>query len=229
MNIVICDGQNRAVIEQRQHHNHDGRQRIEIENQNRQRHEEQHAQRLSDAINRVTVHPLENPPALLDRVNDHRQTGREQHDGCRRARRVGRTGNGYTAICLLQCGCVVHSVARHANDVVVFLQDIHNVEFVFGKYLGKSIRLLDGLDHRRRLLLFRVAERFGIENIRAHPQRLRHLLRNRYLIARHHLDLHAHGQRGRNRRLRILARWIEHGQHTEKLPRPVALGPRHAQ
>ena len=36
-------------------------------------------------------------------------------------------------------------------------------------------------------------------------------------------------ERGRNRGLCIFARRIEHGQHAEKLPQPVALGPRHAQ
>ncbi len=149
MNIVIGDGQNRAVVEQRQHHDHHRRQRIKIENQNRQRHEQQHAQRLGDAVNRVTVHPLENSPALLDRVNDHRQAGRHQHDGRRRARRVRRTRNGDAAVGFLQRGRVIHPVARHADDVAAFLQNIHDVKFVFGKHLGETVGLLDGLDHLR--------------------------------------------------------------------------------
>ena len=59
MNIVIGDGQDGAVVEQRQHHDHHRRQRIEVEDQDRQRHEQQHAQRLGDAVDRVAVHPLE--------------------------------------------------------------------------------------------------------------------------------------------------------------------------
>ncbi len=154
MHIVIRDGQDRAVIEQRQHHNHHRRQRIKVKDQNCQRHEQQHAQRFGDAINCVTVHPLENPPALLDRVNDHRQAGRKQHDGRRRARRVRRTRNGDAAVRFLQCGRVVHTIAGHADDVIVFLQDIDDVKFVFREHLGKTIGLLDGLDHCRRLLFF---------------------------------------------------------------------------
>ena len=62
----------------------------------------QHAQRLGDAIDRVAVHALENLPAFLDRVDDHRQAGRHQHDVRRGARRVGRAGDRDAAIGFLQ-------------------------------------------------------------------------------------------------------------------------------
>lgn len=59
MHVVIGNGQNDAVVEQGQHHDHHGRQRIEAEDQNSQGHEQQHAQRLSDAVDGVAVHALE--------------------------------------------------------------------------------------------------------------------------------------------------------------------------
>ena len=145
MHVVIGDGQDGAVVEQRQHHDHHRRQRIKVEDQDRQRHEQQHAQRLGDAVDRVAVHPLEDLAALLDRVDDHRQAGRHQHDGRRRARRVGRARNGDAAVGLLQRGGVIHPVAGHADDVAALLQDIDDVELVFGEDLGETVGLLDGL------------------------------------------------------------------------------------
>jgi hypothetical protein len=48
-----------------------------------------------------------------------------------------------TAIGLLQCRGVVHPVAGHADDVAALLQDIDNVEFVFGEDLREAVRFLD--------------------------------------------------------------------------------------
>ena len=145
MNIVIGNGQDGAVVEQRQHHDHHRRQWIKVEDQDRQRHEQQHAQRLGDAVDRVAVHPLEDAAALLDRVDDHRQAGRHQHDGRRRARRVRRARNGDAAVGFLQRGRVIHPVAGHADDVAALLQHIHDVELMFGKHLGETVGLLDGV------------------------------------------------------------------------------------
>ncbi len=72
MNVVIGDGQDGSVVEQCQHHNHHRSQWIEVKHQDRQRHEEQHAQSFGDAVDRVAVHPLEDAAALLDCVDDHR-------------------------------------------------------------------------------------------------------------------------------------------------------------
>ena len=80
-------------------------------------------------------------PALLDRVDDHRQAGRHQHDGRRRARRVRRARNGDAAVGLLQRRGVVHAVAGHADDVAALLQDIDDVELVFGEDLGEAVGL----------------------------------------------------------------------------------------
>ena len=38
-------------------------------------------------------------------------------------------------------------VAGHTDNVIVFLQNIHDVKFMFGKHLGETVRFLDGLNH----------------------------------------------------------------------------------
>ena len=170
MNIVIGDGQDGAVIEQRYHHDHHRGDRIEVKHQDRQRHEQQHTQCFGDAVNGVAVHPLENFPTLLDGINNHRQAGRQQDDGRCRARRVCRAGNGDAAVSFFQRGGVIHPVAGHADNVAALLKDIHNVEFVFGENLGETVGFFDGLRRLRRLVMLRVAQSAGIQNVRAHPQ-----------------------------------------------------------
>ena len=152
-------------LSKRQHHDHDRGEGIEVENQDCQRHEEQHAQRLGDAVDGVAVHPLEDAAALLDRVDDHRQAGREQHDRCGSACRVCGAGDGDAAVGFLQRGCVVHTVAGHADDVAALLKNIDNVEFVLGEDLGEAVGLFDGLRHLRRLLLLGVAQSAGIQDV----------------------------------------------------------------
>ena len=140
MDVVVGNGQNRAVVEQGQHHDHHRGQRIKVEDQDRQGHEQQHAQGLGNAVDRVAVHPLEDFPALLDRVDDHRQAGGHQHDGRRGARRVRGARNGDAAVGLLQRRGVIHPVAGHADDVAALLQDIDNMELVLREHLGEAVR-----------------------------------------------------------------------------------------
>ena len=229
MNIVVGDGQYGAIVEQRQHHDHYRGQRIKVEDQDRQSHEQQHAERLGDTVDRVAVHALEDTAALLDRVDDYRQAGRNQHDGSRRARRVRRARNGDTAVRLLQRRGIIHPVASHANDVTALLQVSDDMELVFGEHLGKTVGLLDCLSHRRRCLLLFVAKASGIKDICAHPQCLGGFPGDGQRIAGHHLDLHAHMLRGRDGRLGIVPGRVEQGQHAKKLPFAISLGPRHAQ
>jgi len=47
--------------------------------------------------------------------------------------------------------------ARHADDVAALLQDVYNVELMFGNTWAKPSAFLDGLGHRRRLLMLYVA------------------------------------------------------------------------
>ncbi len=66
MHVVVGDRQDRAIVEQGQHHDHHGRQRVEVEDQDCGRHEQQHAQRLGNAVDRIAGHALENFAALFD-------------------------------------------------------------------------------------------------------------------------------------------------------------------
>ncbi len=157
MNVVVSDGQDGSIVQQRQHHDHHRCQRIEVKHQDRERHEEQHAQRFCDAVDRVAVHALENAPALLDCVDDYREAGRQQHDGGRRARRVCRARNSDAAIGFLQRRSVVYAVAGHADDVAALLQDIHDMVFMFGENLRETVGLFDCFRGLRRLVMLYIA------------------------------------------------------------------------
>ena len=109
------------------------------------------------------------------------------------------------------------------------LQVIDNVELVCGEHLRKAASVLDGLGHRRRLLLLLVAQRAGIKDICGHPQFLGGFLGDGQRIAGHHLDLHAHMLGGCDGFPGVVPWRIEQGQHTKKLPFAISLGPRHAQ
>jgi len=67
VHVVVGDGQDRAVVEQRQHHDHDRGHRVEVEDQNGQGDKQQHPplQGFRDSVDRVTVHPLEDLAASL--------------------------------------------------------------------------------------------------------------------------------------------------------------------
>ena len=78
--------------------------------------------------------------------------GVSKHDRRRCARGVRRAGHRNTAIGFLQRGGIIHSVAGHADDVAALLQDINNVELVFGKNLGEAVGIFDGLGIRSRFL-----------------------------------------------------------------------------
>jgi hypothetical protein len=72
MNVVVGNGENCTVVEQCDHHDHHRCHRIKIENQDCQRHEEEHAQRFGYAVYGVAVHPLEDSAAFLDSIDGDR-------------------------------------------------------------------------------------------------------------------------------------------------------------
>ena len=156
--VVISDGQDSSIVEKRQHDDHHGGEGIEVEHQDGERHEEQHTQRLRDAVDGVAVHSLKDSSAFLDCVDDHRQAGGEQHNGCCRSRRICRAGDGDPAVGLLERGSVVDTIASHANDMAVFLQHVNNVKLMFGKDLRKAIRAFNSLGLLRGRILLQVAQ-----------------------------------------------------------------------
>ena len=209
MDVVVGDGQDGAVVEQRQHHDHHRGDRVEVEDQDRQSHEQQHTQRLGDAVHRVAVHPLEDLAALLDRLDDHRKTLGQEHDGRRRPRRVRRARHGDAAVGFLERRGVVHSIAGHAHDVTLLLQDLHDAELVLGEHLREAVRALDLLDELCGRLMLGIAEAAGIEDVRAHPELLGGLHGDSQSIAGDHLDRHAHLAGGGDRGLGLGPRRVE--------------------
>ncbi len=61
-------------------HDHHRRQRVEVEDQDGQCHEQKDAQCLRDAIHSLAVHALENLLAFLDGIDDDGQPRRRQND-----------------------------------------------------------------------------------------------------------------------------------------------------
>ncbi len=113
--------------------------------------------------------------------------------------------------------------------MAALLQDIHNVELMFGEYLGETVRFFDGLRRLRRLVMLRVAQSAGIQDVRAQPQLPGSFSSDGQLIARNHLDLHAHLPGAGDGCFGLLARRIEQWQHANKLPLTFLICPRHAQ
>ena len=142
----------------------------------------------------------------------------------RRARRIGRAGNGDAAIGFLERRGVVHPISRHADDVAALLQDIHDVEFVFREHLGEAVRLFDGLRRLRRLVMLDIAKCAGIEDVRAHPQLPGGFLSDRHLIAGNHLDADTHLTGARDRGFGIGARLVEQRQHADHPPLVFLIG-----
>ena len=60
------------LIEEGQQDDHNSGDRVEIEDDHRKYHEDHDANRFRNAIDRVTVHPFEDPACLLYRIDDHR-------------------------------------------------------------------------------------------------------------------------------------------------------------
>ena len=109
------------------------------------------------------------------------------------------------------------------------LEDVDDVELVLGEDLGEPIGIVNGLGRRRGLFALDVAQSGGIEDVRAHPERLGRLPGDGQGITGDHLHVHTHLQGGGDCHLGVVAWWIEQGQHADEVPRPVAFGPGHTQ
>ena len=70
------------------------------------------------------------------------------------------------------------------------------------------------------VLILRIAQYGGIEDVRAHAQLLGSFLGDGDLVAGNHLDFHAHLPGARNGCLGLLARRIEQRQHAENCHLP---------
>ena len=92
-------------------------------------------------------------------------------------------------------------------------KNVHDVILVLGEHLGKTIGLFDGFPGLRRLVMLRVAEAAGIENIAAEAERSSGLASDGHSVTGHHLYVDAHGASAGDRCFGLFARWVEQGEH----------------
>ena len=100
--IVVGDGHDRDVVEQRQRHDHDRGERLEAEEDVGQDHDEHDVERHRDPVVDVALDPLEDLARLDDGVDDRRQAGRGQDQRRGAAGGVGGAAHRDAAIGLLQ-------------------------------------------------------------------------------------------------------------------------------
>ncbi|MDA8171414.1 MAG: hypothetical protein M0Z48_06240 [Nitrospiraceae bacterium] len=93
------------------------------------------------------------------------------------------------------------------------LQDVYNVELVFGEHLGEAVRFLDGLRQLRRLVMLRIAEAAGIKDICSQTQFPGGFPGDGQLISRHHLYVYPHLPGGRDGCPGFFPGRVEKGQH----------------
>ena len=141
--VVVGDHHDRKVVEHRQQNDHDRGDRVEVEDDDRQRHEQQHPDRLGDAEGGVAGHPLEDAPRLLDRRGDDREARRGQHQVGGGAGGVGRAADRDADVGLLERRRVVDPVAGHADDVTLRLQRLDDPELVLGQNHRDAVGGLD--------------------------------------------------------------------------------------
>ena len=115
----------------------------------------------------------------------------QQDDIRRRPRGIRRAGNGNPDVGLLEGGCIVDAVARHADNVAAFLQGIDDPVLVLGKHLGESVRRFHALA-KAGFAGGSLQERVRVQDIRAQAELACRLPRDRPLVPGDHLDIDAH-------------------------------------
>src|SRR6056297_1018046 len=113
---------------------------------------------------------------------------------------------------------MVNSIASQANYRTKVVQYFHNMVFMFGKYLGKTICILYGFSELPGFVVFGDAERTGIENVGSHSQFLRCFPCDSDLISGHHFDFNTHLLGRCDGFSGFIPRWIEEWQYPEELP-----------
>ena len=205
-NIVIGDGHDRDVVQQRQRDDHDRGQRLDVEEHARKHHHQHDRDGHCDTVEDIAVDALKDLPRFYDSVDDRRQARRGEHQSGRAAGRIRRAADGDAAIGLFERGGVVHAVAGHGDDVAQFLQAFHDLVFVLREDAPESVCAL----HRPRLIQRNVVG-LGLlgedvachQQVRAEAKLLGNLAADRDVVAGDHLDRKAEAFGLRDRRLRI--------------------------
>ena len=117
--------------------------REEAEREDGDGDEDDDADRLGNPVDRVVGHPPEDLAAEADRLDDHREAGREQDDVGGGTGGVGRAGNRDPGVGAPQGGGVVDAVAGHRDDVPGLLERLDDPVLVLGHDLREAVGGLD--------------------------------------------------------------------------------------
>jgi len=134
--VVVGDGQDCAVVGQRQEYDHHSGDGEEVHEHDRQGDQQQHPDGFGDAVGGITGQPGKDFAGLSDRGHDHRQPRRQQDHV---AGRIGGACYGDAGVGLFKRRRVVDGVAGHSDDVAAGLQEPHDAVFVFGEYLRETV------------------------------------------------------------------------------------------
>ncbi len=237
--VVVGDGHDRDVVEQRHDDDHDRGQRLEAEEDRREDDEDHDVDGQRHAVDGVGGDAAEDAPGLVDGGVDHREAGGGQDQRRGAAGGVGGAGDGGAAVGLLEGGGVVDAVAGHGDEVAARLQRLDDGVLVLGEDAGVAVGLLDGVDDRRRHVVGVHVLGEGVgggDDVGAHAELAGDLDGDGGVVAGDHLDGDALGLDRVDRRLAVIARRVEHRQDAEQRPglaavlgagdgeRPVALG-----
>ncbi len=228
--VVVSDGHNGHVIEERQQDDHDRGDRVEVEHNHRQHHEDHDADGLGDTVNGVGIHAFEDAPGFLDSADDGGQTGRGENQVGGRARRVGGARNSDADIGLLERRGVVDTVAGHCHQVAALLQGLDDGILVLGEHLGETVGSLYALGRiRRRTPVLAIEQRSGRLDVFPQTEPGGDLTGDSGIVTGDHLYRNTVALGLADSLRRVLARRIEQRQDTEKLPVATCVHARHAQ
>ncbi len=226
--VIITDRDNGQVVQEREHYDHHRGDRIDVEEDHSERDEEHDTYRLYDAIDGVTVHPLEYPAGSLHRLHDHRKAGcgQDKRGCCPRC--VGCPAHCDAHVGLFQGGGIVDAVTGHSDDVSALLEGGDDIELIFRKDLREPVGSLHlGVDFRREDVLVVVPlafatllaeELFGSANGGTHAETSADLFGDRGVVTGDHLDFDTVALCVADRLIGIVTRRIVERQEAEKAP-----------
>ena len=119
--VVIGNGHDGDVVQQRQQDDHDGGQGKVVEGEHGRHHEDHDVDGHGDAVNSVTRHALKDAPGFLHRSDDDRQPRFRQDQSRSRPGRVGGPGDCDAHIRLFEGRRVIDSISRHAYQMAQLL------------------------------------------------------------------------------------------------------------
>ena len=219
--VVVRDGHDRNVVEQRQHDDHRRRQRLEPQEHDRRHHQQHDVERHRDAVVHVALDALEDLPRADDGVDDGREAGSRQDQGGGAARGVGGAADGDAAIGLAQGGAsltpspvIATMWPRCCSALTISYLCCGNTRpkpsarstavTTSGGRVAGVVAVLEHIARHQQMV--------------AHAELLGDLIADRDVVAGHHLDVEAKPFGFCDRRLGVRPRRVAERDDAEKLP-----------